>query len=50
MENLHVLRHEEVILAYIRFNFVFTDQSSLLCGLSDTYCTLTLATEEGKCI
>ena len=50
MENLHVLRHEEVILVYTQFIFAFMDQCSLLCGLSDTYCTLTLTTEEGKCI
>ena len=48
MENLHVLRHEEVILAYTQCNFAFTDQSSLLCGLSDIYCSLTLAIEEGN--
>ena len=46
METLHVLRHEEVILASTWFNFRFTDQSSPLCGLSDLYCTLTLAIEE----
>ena len=35
-------------MAYTWLNLNFTDQSSLLCGLSDMHCTSAFATEEGN--
>ena len=35
-------------LAYTWFNLKCTDQSGLVCGLSDMHCTSALAVEEGN--
>ena len=40
------MRYGEVIPAYTWFNFHFTDQSGLFCGLSDMHCTSALVIEE----
>ena len=42
-KTLHVLRCEEVTLAYTWFNLNFTDQIGLFCGLLDMSCTSALA-------
>ena len=42
------MRYGEVILVYIWFNLNFTDQSSLICGLSDMHCISALVIEEGN--
>ena len=45
-KNLHIWRYGEVTLVYMWFNLNFTEQSGLLCVLSNIPCTSTLAIEE----